>query len=203
MKKCMSLPLGQVNADICIVPQWLLGRLEAVGEPLTVLADSKLTGNILSDEEIIYYLNGVESILQERTLHRLWTEGLEVWYVQAGSPVAPCAVMDLLATTAKVHKHELQNIYRVDNPQRFGHIVMGHYLRGPDSSIDLTGDWHVCYDVKPVGQSIYITYEVKAGPRLPHADRDFCKSLLTALSPYADRNALRASKLYAGVLDNC
>lgn len=203
MKKCLALPLQAVSTEICLVPKWLLSRLEAVGEPIAVLADSKLSGNILSDEEIIYYLNGIDSILQQSMLYRLWSEGLPVWYVQKGEFKAPSVVMELLTSAAQVQRHELQSKYRSEFPDTFGHIVMGHYLRGPDSDTDLTGEWHVCYDVKAVGSNIYVSYEVKAGPSLPHADRDFSKRLLKALSPFADRNALRASKLYASIISDC
>lgn len=210
MKNCITQPLSSVSANVCIVPKWLLDRLDAVGEPLSILTDSKASGNILSDEEIIYYLNGMHAIFTLPELFRLWSEGLDVLYVTkhdvfrdgVPTPVAPNVVMELLATSAEVQKAKLLSKYRTDYPTRFEHIVIGHYLRGPDSDVDLTSAWYVSYDVKATCGNIYVSYEVKAGNRLPQAERDYRKKLLTALSPYADRNALRASSLYASLISN-
>lgn len=197
MNQCTSMPLSHVSADICIVPKWLLQRLENEGEPFKVLADPKKSANILSDEEIIYYLNGIESILQQPELYRLFEENLGVWYVLTGQPQMPNDIFALLQDAARIQKRELMTKYRDENPERSGHIVMGHYLRGPDSSIDLLDAWHTCFEAVNIQGAVYVTYEVKAGHRLPHADRDFCRQLLKVLEPYADRSKLRASRLYA------
>lgn len=196
MNKSQAAPLSRVSANIHLVPDWLYRRLKSEGQPVSILADAEKSANILSDEDIIYYLNGIGSILSQRTILDLFCDGLGVCYVVKGCFQAPNTVIDLLETVAHVQMTELQRHYKEKYPERFGHIVMGHYLRGPDSDVDLTGSFHATFDVIPEGGDIYVTYGLKAGHRLPHAERDFCKTLLKAIEPYTPRENLRASGLY-------
>lgn len=197
MNKISTMPLKDVSADVCVVPKWLLTRLQDAGRPIEVLADSKVSANILSDEEIIYYLNGMECVLSLNVLMTLFSEGLDVWYVAKGNYVPPSAIFKLLEATARLNRTEVTKRYRQEFPKDFGHIVMGYYLRGPDSDVDLTEPWHVEFDAINVGRDIYITWEVKSGASLPHTDDLFCKDILKALEPFTDRNALRHTDFYA------
>jgi len=197
MSNEIKRPLANISAEVCIVPKWLLTRLQSVGEPLTVLADSKKSANILSDEEIIYYINGVNQVLTLPVLGRLFNEGLGLWYVMKGNFSPPAAIFELLISAAELSYKELSAKYMKEYPEHFGHIVMGYYLRGPDSDVNLEAEWHVDFDAINVGKNIYITWEVKSGARLPHTESNICKKILMALEPYADRNALRQSSFYA------